>query len=401
MKFAYFGIPHTGGTYTVYNSLRTGLAQHGIAVKWLGLGPYAQAAFDNPQWAHEREHGVVIAGQIDDDRLQADALIQYLESSDFDGVFVNVLAGRVETNAIRYLDPAIKRVMIVHSITPGTYAAARAVRDHVHATVGVSPRIRSDLLKSHGFQEACTHAIPNAIDLKAFNRPRVERQHDAPLRVLFLGRLSDTDKGVLWLPQIMAKLSPDVAHLTVVGDGSDMAELQKRCAGMADRITFTARIASHEVPGMLTCHDVFIFPSRFEGLPLSLVEAMAGGCVPVATRIKDVTTFVVKDRVNGLLFDMGDTLAAASAIKRLADEPALLRSMSAAAQQNASGRFALADMASAYKAVLENVHLQPVPLSKPLSMNQWTFPRGLKPGLRSKLPSGLKNILRNLREKMA
>ncbi|MGB4346450.1 MAG: glycosyltransferase family 4 protein [Burkholderiaceae bacterium] len=401
MKFAYFGIPHTGGTYTVYHSLRVGLATQGITVKWLGLGTHAQAAYHDPQWKHERDHGVVIAGQVDDERKQAEALIRYLESADFDGVFVNVLAGRVETNAIRYLDPAIKRVMIVHSITPGTYAAARAVRDHVHATIGVSPRIRNDLIRSHGFKEACTHAIPNAIDLKAFNGARVERQNAKQLRLLFLGRVVDTDKGVFWLPQIMAKLSPDVAHLTVVGDGSDMAELQKRCAGIADRITFTARIASHEVPDMLACHDVFIFPSRFEGLGLSLVEAMAGGCVPVATRIKDVTTFVVKDGINGFLFDMGDTLAAASAITRLADEPALLRSMSAAAQQNAAGRFALSDMAGAYKAVLEDVHLHPSPISKPFSMDQWAFPSGLTSNFRSKLPSGLKNVLRSWREKLA
>ena len=401
MKLAYFGTPHTGGTYTVYHALRVGLAPFGVAVTWIGVGPQAQAAFDSQQWAHEREHGVVIAGRIDDDRLQAEAFIYYLESSDFDGVFVNVLAGRVETNAIRYLAPAIKRVMIVHNITPGTYAAARAVRDHVHATIGVSPRIRNDLIKSHGFQDEYTHVIPNAIDLQSFNVPRVERQHDAPLRVLFLGRVVDTDKGVFWLPQIMSKLSPIAVQLTVVGEGPDMAELQKRCAAMADRFTFTGRIAPDEVPGMLAFHDAFIFPSRFEGLGLSLVEAMAAGCVPVATRLKNVTDFVVTDGRDGFLFPMGDMAAAAAAVERLALEPATLARMSLAAKQSVKGRFELANMAQAYKALIDAVMLQPRPLAQALPMHRWNYPEGLRRGLRSRLPAGVKNVLRRLRERFA
>ena len=41
LKFAYFVLPHIGGTYTVYKSVRAGLATHDVEVRWLGVGPEA------------------------------------------------------------------------------------------------------------------------------------------------------------------------------------------------------------------------------------------------------------------------------------------------------------------------------------------------------------------------
>ena len=400
MKFAYLGIPHTGGTYTVYNSLRKGLGSCGIKIVWLGIGPKAQAALDNPQWSEEREHGVVVAGLINDDRMQAQALIQYLEASDFDGLFVNVLAGRVETNAIRYLSPSIKRVMIVHNITPGTYAAARAVRDHVHATIGVSPRIRDDLIKNHGFKESMTHAIPNAVDLNSFDVKRVERKLDVPLRVLFLGRVVDTDKGVFWLPKIMAKLSPKDAHLTVVGDGPDMEKLKLLCANMSSQITFEGRITGQEVPDMLARHDVFIFPSRFEGLGMSLVEAMAQGCVPVASKIKGVTDFVITDGKDGLLFDIGDVAEAANKIRSIAKDNEILKKMSVLARQNIVERFDLKLMSHSYEKIIYKVINQEINIAPTLRLREWKYAEGLKSGFRSYLPKWMKNKLMIIREKI-
>ena len=401
MKVAYFGIPHAGGTYTVYHSLRVGLEPHGVIVKWLGLGPNAQAAFDNIKWAHERMHGVVISGRDDNDRHQANALISYLESSDFDVVFVNVLAGRIETNAMRYLDPTIKRVMIVHSISPGTYAAARSVRDYVHATVGVSPRICSDLIRKHGFPDASTFAIPNALDLRSFNTPRLPPQGTSPLRVLFLGRITDTDKGVYWLPQIMAQLSPDVASLTIVGDGPDLQNLKKRCMPLGNPVEFIGRIPPAEVASMLARHDVFIFPSRFEGLPLALVEAMAAGCVPVATRIKGVTDFVIKNEEDGCLFTMGAVHEAARIIDGLYHDRERLNQLSNAAKLNAHGRFDVSAMGEKYNKVLTSIFLHPANIPSPLHINNWSYPRGLRPGIRTYLPTGVKNSLRSWRERFS
>jgi glycosyltransferase involved in cell wall biosynthesis len=401
VKYAYFGIPHIGGTYTVYRSLRDGLSPFGVTVDWLGLGPGAQAAYDDPDWSHERGHGVVVAGAERDERRQAEALISYLESSNYDGVFVNVLAGRVETNAVRYLDHGIRRVMIVHNITPGTYAAARAVRDYVHAVIGVSPRIRDDLIERHGFSRALTNVIPNAVDLTQFVLPRVSVPTTSPIRMLFVGRISDPDKGVFWLPQIMSHLPPDVAHLTIGGDGPDLPALRERCSFLGERVEFIGRVSPLDVPALLAKHDVFIFPSRFEGLGLALVEAMAAGCVPVATRIEGVTDFVVNDGEDGYLFPIGAIRESARHIEKLyRDREALMR-LSRRATAGVHGKFDIATMGRKYHEVLRAVTLHPIALHPSRSIEQWSYPLGLRPGLRTYVPRRLKNRLREWRERFS
>lgn len=401
MKLAYFGIPHMGGTYTVYKSLADGLLPHGIDVHWVGVGPSAQAAFDDPKWSAERDRGVALATQTDDEQQQAAALREHLEAHQYDGVFVNVLAGRVPTNVVRYLDARILRILIVHNITPGTYAAARAVRDHVHATIGVSPRIQADLVRAYGFDAQRTWAIPNAIDLLAFQSAQHSTAPGSPLRLLFLGRVVNADKGVFWLPKIMDRLPPASCTLSIVGDGPDGSALKQRCAHLGERVRFLGRVAPAEVPAVLANHDVFLFPSRFEGLGLSLVEAMAAGCVPVASRIRQVTDFVVNDGENGLLFPVGDVAGAAAAIQRLAEDRGLLARLSAAARQNAAHRFDLPGMARAYAAVLNPIAANPPLIAPAKAMADWSYPRGLKPGLRTYLPNGLKNLLRVWRERLA
>lgn len=403
MKFAYFVTPHIGGTYTVYKSVRAGLAQHGVEVRWLGVGPGHQAVLDDPRWAGDRPDGTVVGADTSDEQAQAKALIACLEADGYDGVFVNAACNRVHSNVVRYLDTRHRRIMTVHTISVGSYAGARVLRDHVHATICVSPRIRDDLVTRHGFPADDTRVIPNALDLTPFAGlpQRKEANSREPLRLLSLGRVIDADKGVFWLPRIMDRLRDCPVHLTIAGDGPDRAELERRCAPLGDRVRFLGRIPPDRVPAVLAAHDVFLFPSRFEGLPLSLVEAMAAGCVPVASRIKGVTDFVVTDGADGLLFNLGDTSAAARHLRRLAEDRALLARLADAARQNVAGRFELGALARDYAAVVHKVMDAPRAIRAPLPIDAWSYPAGLRPGLRTYLPSGVKKWLRVWRERFA
>ena len=397
MSFAFLTYPHLGGIYTVYRSLRAGLEDHGIGLKWAGVGPEAQASYDDPHWATERDLGIVLAGDVHDEHRQAQELIRFLETSGVDGVFMNALGGRLQTNAVRYLDPAIRRIMIVHSIAPGQYAAAYAVRDYVHATVCVSPRIRSDLTARYGFANARTHSVPNAVDGRMFDLRRSARPDSDPLRVLFLGRVKDEDKGVFWLPGIIERLPDAAVEFHVVGDGPDLPELKRRCARFGGRVRFWGRVPPNEVPEACLDRDVILLPSRYEGLGLSLVEAMATGCVAVASRIRQVTDFVVEDGVSGFLFPIGDIAGAAEGIRRLAVDRELWQRMSIAARGCVSERFALGKMAQSYERIITEVLANPVPTSAPLDVQRWSYPRGMRAGLRSWLPTPVKNFLRGLR----
>lgn len=124
----------------------------------------------------------------------------------------------------------------------------------------------------------------------------VEKERSkADLKVLMLGRVDNEAKGVFNLPKIARLLRDAPISFTVAGDGPDLEALRTRCALHAEQVSFLGAVGSKSVPDLLASHDVLLLPSRFEGMPLALVEAIAAGCVPIASHIRGVTDFVIAD----------------------------------------------------------------------------------------------------------
>ncbi len=396
MKFAYFVKPHLGGTYTVFRQLRKGLASHGIDVEWMGL---AHDARDAVSWTDTSQNGVLLhADSCDSERQQAQAVMAALHARGFDGVFVNVLADRVQMNLARYLPAQMLRIMIVHNITPGTYAAASALRDHVHATVGVSQRCRRDLIVRHGFPVTRTFAIPNAIEVEGLPASQRCRSPGDPLRLLYLGRVEDASKGVFWLADIMGAVTAPVT-LTVAGDGPDLLQLRKRLEPYANRTEFVGAVSPDKVPQTLAAHDVLLMPSRYEGLSLTLLEAMAAGCIPVVSELSGVTDTIIEPGTSGILFPVGDWRAAARGIDRLARQPEGLGAMSAEARRRVADKFGLKRMATTYARLITDIAHDRPAIALPLPIEEWSIPYGLRAGLRTYLPTPIKNWLRVARER--
>jgi glycosyltransferase involved in cell wall biosynthesis len=399
ITLAYLAIPHTGGTYSVFESLKEGLKGYGIEVQWLGVGKRHARVLSDPEWFEHCRFGTVAAPDAENDLDIAAGLTEHLSKGSYAGVFVNVLADPICTNAIRYLPANLLRIVIVHSITPGTYAAASAVRQSVHATVGVSPRIAQDLIRRCSFPADSTVSIPNAVDVEHFLGFERERSPNR-LRVVCLGRVEDSAKGVFWLPKVMQRLADLPCSLTVVGDGPDLNRLRHLSESLGSRVVFAGPVPRSSVPGILSQHDIYLFPSRYEGLGISLVEAMAAGCVPVASRISGVTEFVVEHGKTGFLFPVGDVNAAAGFIRELALAPQLLAEMAVAGQRAATCRFSLKEMAHEYATLIRHIQQCPPDIAKPLPLERWRYPRGLRPGMRTYLPLSVKNILRQTRERL-
>lgn len=397
-KWAYMGIPHTGGTYSVFKNLREGLLPKGVELRWIGIGAEHARRLADGTFNGELQFGTVVAPEESEDKKKGAALVEFFEKGDYEGVFVNALCGLVSTNFVRYLDSRIPRIMIVHSITVGTYAAAHAVRDYVHATVGVSPRIVGDLMRYKRFDETLTLSIPNPIQVEKFAIPRESRSGDM-LRVLFLGRIEDGAKGCFLLPKIISEVQKRGISVLwkIAGDGPDLAELKRRCDGLSS-VQFLGRMPHERVTEILARADVYVFPSRYEGFGISLVEAMASGCVPVASLVKGVTDSVVENGKNGYLFPIGDWKKAAEHVVQLARNPAGVRGMSFAARQSVCSRFTVERVAKEYAGLMEKVLADPRPLRPPLDLRKWSYPRGLRAGLRTCLPEFTKQRLRALRE---
>jgi glycosyltransferase involved in cell wall biosynthesis len=393
-------IPGPGGVCTALLTLRRALAPYGVTVNWFEAGRTVASharQFASPGQADEV---ALLATGTDDEKARARALLDYVEHERPDFFLANVLGGALEANLVRYLPREMPRILIVHSISRSTYMAARAIRDWVDAAVAISPRIQRDLVQRQGFSPSRVHLIPNSVE--ADTAPR--EAGVAPLRVLFHGRIEHSSKGVNWIPEIAgAALDAGVPlSLTIAGDGPDLAQLRDRLSsrGLADRVEVLGFVPCDRVPGLMRSHDVLLFPSIFEGLGISLLEAMAGGCVPVASRISGVTDYVIADGQTGLLFPVGDTRAAAARLVELERDRSRLRAMSDAARQAVRSRFSIESQGAAFHRLIDRVVLSPRKLRAPLAIEDWRMPRRLRPGWWHSLPAPLKNTLRLAHERL-
>lgn len=399
MKIASFVRPHIGGTFSVFRQLREGLASRGVELDWVTSG--ATNVLEDEAWREEwgRGHVVDPSGSMSPKR-RAQEIARLIIAHRFDAVMLNILGDGVETEISRHLPPSVLRVAVVHNVTPGTYAAARSVREHVHAFVCVAPRCRGDLVRRHGFAPSRTMVIPNAADIERIASGTRAAKRTGGLKVLFLGRIEDSSKGVMWLPKIFSKVGAST-RLTIAGSGPDEARLRRAFQGRDARVRFLGAVRPDEVPALLSGHDILLMPSRFEGAPMSLIEGMAAGCVPIASRLRGVTDAFIEHGRDGLLFPLGDCRQASRLIAELEADPARLSALGAAARARALRSCRRDDMAAAYGALFERLRNNPPPIAAPLTFDRWTTPLGSRRPLRSRAPEPIKNLVRLVRERFA
>jgi glycosyltransferase involved in cell wall biosynthesis len=183
--------------------------------------------------------------------------------------------------------------------------------------------------------------------------PQAGRQPaPGPLRLLFAGRLEHGQKGVLDLPQIDRGLRDlgVAARWTIAGDGPDRAKLEQAFAE-AGNVRFLGTLPNADVLKIAAEQDVFVLPTRAEGFPVALVEAMGVGLVPIVSDIASGVPEVVEPEVHGFRPAVGDIDGFAADIARLAQDRELLEAMSSRSRALVAERFDIRDRAGAYHAL--------------------------------------------------
>ena len=143
----------------------------------------------------------------------------------------------------------------------------------------------------------------------------------------------------------------------VAGTGEDAARLDNERRALNAPVGFLG--TRHDARGLMDAFDVFVLPSRVEGLPVALLEAMALGKPIVATRAGGIPE-ALADGESGLLVDIGDEVGLAVAIVTMLKDPDLGRRLGARARQVVRERFSAQTMAQSYldvyRAVLGEKH---------------------------------------------
>lgn len=163
--------------------------------------------------------------------------------------------------------------------------------------------------------------IPNGVDLTRFGGSVCRRAPSEPLRVLFVGRLTNW-KGVETALLAAARFAE--VRLQIVGDGPEYPQLDAlaRQLDLGGRVEFLGRRRPEEVARIMAGSHALVLTSLYEGMSHTLQEAMAAGLVCVASD-NGGNNEVIRHGENGLLVPAGDVAALAETWRRLhADEAA-------------------------------------------------------------------------------
>lgn len=258
---------------------------------------------------------------------------------------------------------AAARVPIIyteHNLWPNYFWVTRwaniATYGMSDASMAVSTGVRSSQARTNlGRVTRGTRIVRNGIDVEAVRRdaePPADLAHPAYGVVGHLRRLKGVDI-FLEASRLVAAEMPEATGV-IVGSGEDEAELRllRSRLGVEESVDFLGY--RRDARRLLHAFDVFVVPSRHEGLPVALLEAMALGRPVVATSVGGVPE-VIRDGVNGLLVPPEDPAALAVGIVRLLRDRELAGRLAARGAETVEGSFTGTLMAEQILAVYEQV----------------------------------------------
>ena len=253
---------------------------------------------------------------------------------------------------------AFRIVSTVHGFTGGNWKnrlyerlQRRAFR-RFDAVIGVARPI-ARLLTDSGCDADQVYTITNAWSQ---TEPPMDAQsarialgiEDGAFNGGWVGRVSQ-EKGLDVLVNALPALSDLRVRLTVIGDGSDKPNVQRRAEqiGVASRIRWAGVVDG--AAGLLRAYDVLVISSRTEGTPIILLEAIDAGVPVLASGVGGIPDVVTSREA--LLVPPGDPGAVANGLRVIYSDPPGAASRAAAARTKAAAQFAVEPWVAAYSGV--------------------------------------------------
>lgn len=258
----------------------------------------------------------------------ASVIASYLSDHDFDIVLIN--NEKYIQSALARLPDKVAAVPIIHIDADFAYRIGCSNQYAWNVIVGVSPKICDTLRQLLPGRPVVE--VPYGVEVP--DEAALDAGRDArsrPIKLLFVGRIEHLQKGVLHLPEILQGcLSSGLSvTMSIVGSGSDEARLRSKFSelGLMNHVRMCGFVPPQTVYEYLLSHHVLLMPSYFEGLPITVLEAQACGCVPVASRLPGITVPAIREGSTGLLVTPGSVEEMVDAINQLYRSPEILKDM--------------------------------------------------------------------------
>ena len=400
-KIAYFCEPQAGGTFSFFRRMQPLLVERGIDFRC--IPPVTAARLTDTPWAALDGMDAVSFPETDLP-VATGMLIEHLRQASYDAVMVLPGTDVLSANLVRYLPRSIRALARVPMITRGAYAPTQAIAAHLNRVCAVSRRVRDDLVDRYRIPQHLVEVIYNGVDVPGTLPNRSFGRSGEPFRLMYSGRIWDLDKGVLLLPDMLERVRRRGvdARLLMAGSGPDEPRLREAFARrkLDEYVQWLGGLPLDQVGMWLAQADCFVLPSRFEGCPNALLEAMAYGCPSVAARIRGSVDQIIEDGKSGFLADVASPESFATRIVALAKDPDRCARVGQAAREHVMDGFTADHTASQYAAVLQGVVSEPDHrLNEPLALNRYHVPAMMQPTWRTRIPAPLKNWARKWLER--
>ena len=239
-------------------------------------------------------------------------------------------------------------IHILHGDTEYYYDLAVRHDPVVHAFVTYSRRMYDELVARLPHRAETIFHLPYGISLPSV----VRRGADGPLRAIYAGRFEQEQKGVFDLPEIDRALQSMGVNVewTVAGAGPDEEELKRRWS-FNGHVCWTGPLTNVDLLALYARQDVFVLPTRFEGFPVALVEAMAAGLPAVVSDIPSGVPEIVETGISGERPPIGDVRAFAASIAGFDRDRGRLEATSVAARRAIETRFDIRERVVDYQAL--------------------------------------------------
>jgi len=221
--------------------------------------------------------------------------------------------------------PGVTQVGVIHAPDTPNLQRWRRFRETWRPVVAVSEACREHVLADD--PSAAVSCVPNGVSIP---QDLPDKASTGPLKIIWCGRIEDQQKRASDLPPLARELiRRDIDfELQVIGDGPLRDKLKAECADLSERVRLTGALSRKEVWGHMTRAHIILMTSNYEGTPMTLLEAMARGCVPVVTDGVGGLLEFLRSAVPDNIVPIGDMGQMASLIIKLAQDAQLRASQS-------------------------------------------------------------------------
>ncbi len=266
--------------------------------------------------------------------------------------------------AVGTLSPNVRVLTVVHSDEERYFDEVERIGKNCDGIVAVSDYIAEQLRKRFpGLAERIFH-IPYGIPLPTKEN---DRATSGLLKLAYCNRLDQYQKRVFDLPEVVRELKKIgiTAELTVAGDGQDAKELEKRFqeAGVANQVSMVGRVSNERVTQIFSESHFSLLTSDFEGLPISLLESMATGCVPCVYKIKSGVREALTGLLDQCMVGHAEPATMARRIAAIWNNQERWTALSEASRKRAREMASLENMANAYQSAFNQILSKEIPRS--------------------------------------